>query len=328
LRGPLGAELDAAMEAAGADMALVLPAIPEAGRATVGGRQLVDGVPVHETAFARDPQNPVTDCRVAAVIAATSRRRVASAGLDEIRHDGVEGVLARWRGEGATIVVGDAQTDDDLRRWLRDLEAWKTAMPRAFGRRSLVVAGSTGVARAIHPYGAPSKRWREAPVAPPANRAATALVVVGSAHPAAAAQLAYAERGGLLHVVRVGLDAPSAAGAEARGAMRQGHHVALATATEAADGGSERTLAAMAEAARVAVERTLPRALVLVGGETAFATLSALGDPPLWIERSPAPLAVAAIALDGPLAGTPVVTKGGSSGPPERLAALLEDATV
>src|SRR5437899_2065390 len=48
LRGPLGAEIDATIDAVGAALALVLPAIPDAGRTTVGGRQLVDGVPVHE----------------------------------------------------------------------------------------------------------------------------------------------------------------------------------------------------------------------------------------------------------------------------------------
>jgi hypothetical protein len=71
------------MDAVGAETALVVAAIPEAGRTTVGGRQLVDGVPVDETAFARDPQNPVHDARVAVVIEATSRRRARSAPLGD-----------------------------------------------------------------------------------------------------------------------------------------------------------------------------------------------------------------------------------------------------
>src|SRR5262245_61033449 len=65
LRGPLGAEIDASMDAVGAPLAIVLPAIPDVGRTTVGGRQLHEGVPVHETAFARDPQNPIAESHVA-----------------------------------------------------------------------------------------------------------------------------------------------------------------------------------------------------------------------------------------------------------------------
>ena len=68
LRGQLGAEIDAVMEAVGAQRAFVLPAIPEVGRTTVGGEQRIDGVPVHRTAFADDPHNPVRESRVASVI--------------------------------------------------------------------------------------------------------------------------------------------------------------------------------------------------------------------------------------------------------------------
>ena len=61
LRGPLGAEIDAAMDALAIDEAFVLPAIPDVGRTTEAGIQLIEGVPANETPFARDPQNPVQD---------------------------------------------------------------------------------------------------------------------------------------------------------------------------------------------------------------------------------------------------------------------------
>src|SRR5262249_19752978 len=85
LRGPLGAELDAAMDALGAAEAFVLPAIPEVGRTTVGSVQLIDGVPVHRTAFGRDPENPVTDAHVTRVLAATARRRPGTVALEAVR---------------------------------------------------------------------------------------------------------------------------------------------------------------------------------------------------------------------------------------------------
>ena len=56
LRGHVRAELDAAFRASGRQQALVFaPAFPAAGRTTVGGVQCVDGIPVSETAYGRDP---------------------------------------------------------------------------------------------------------------------------------------------------------------------------------------------------------------------------------------------------------------------------------
>jgi uncharacterized protein YgbK (DUF1537 family) len=49
LRGPVAAELAAALGATERERTVVAPAFPAAGRVTVGGMQMVDGVPVHET---------------------------------------------------------------------------------------------------------------------------------------------------------------------------------------------------------------------------------------------------------------------------------------
>src|SRR2546427_7387900 len=65
LRGPLGAEIDATMDALGVEEAFVLPAIPEVGRTTLAGRQMIGGVPVNETAFACDPHHPIHDASAA-----------------------------------------------------------------------------------------------------------------------------------------------------------------------------------------------------------------------------------------------------------------------
>ncbi len=66
-------------------------------------------------------------------------------------------------------------------------------------------------------------------------------------------------------------------------------------------------------------------ALVLVGGETAYHVLAELGHPRLRVVSAPTPLAVRAVIEDGALAGMPVVTKGGSSGPGDRLTRLVEE---
>jgi len=305
LRGQLGAEIDAAMDAVGAETALVVAAIPEAGRTTVGGRQLVDGIPVNETAFARDPQNPVRDARVAVVIEATSRRRARSAPLGE----DAAGAIARCRADGASIIVGDAATDDDIRRWV--------VAARDAGIRLLV--GSTGLARA----------WRatcaEASAASGRDAVRRAeggvLVVSGSAHPATAMQLAHlaAERGAAVTAI----DALDVATAVARLA---GGETVCVTAPDGDDAGDSIAVLEMLSAGALAVlEEAAPGTIVLIGGETAHHLLARLGHPRLVIESAPAALVVRATIADGRLAGMALVTKGGSSGPPERLTELLDE---
>src|SRR5918998_1843855 len=69
LRGPVAAELAAALEATGRARAVVAPAFPSAGRTTVDGVQLVRGVPVHETEAKNDPRTPVREGHLPTLLA-------------------------------------------------------------------------------------------------------------------------------------------------------------------------------------------------------------------------------------------------------------------
>ena len=69
LRGPVVAEMLAAWHASERSKLIVAPAFPAAGRSTVQGHVLVDGVPVHETSFASDPLNPVRNSSLPALFA-------------------------------------------------------------------------------------------------------------------------------------------------------------------------------------------------------------------------------------------------------------------
>src|SRR5262249_28860492 len=195
LRGPLGAELDAAMDALGAQEAFVVPAIPEVGRTTVGGEQLIGGVPVHRTAFATDPENPVRDARVAHVIASTARRQTACVTLEAVRYPGaLDEAIGAVRTRGAAIVVLDAETDGDLERGVEAL------LGRA---RPLLLVGSTGLARALR--GSLAAEAPGAPAATPPDAGGTGVLVVsGSAHPLARVQRVHAVADGALLEVEVG----------------------------------------------------------------------------------------------------------------------------
>ena len=72
IRGNIGSEIDALLEAIGKDsIAIVVASYPDSGRVTSGGYLLVEGVPVQETDVAKDPMNPITKSYVPAVIAET-----------------------------------------------------------------------------------------------------------------------------------------------------------------------------------------------------------------------------------------------------------------
>src|ERR671933_2238315 len=61
LRGNLGAEIDAVMDALDFRLAVVAPAFPALGRTTRHGRHHLHGRPVHETEIGRDPKTPVRE---------------------------------------------------------------------------------------------------------------------------------------------------------------------------------------------------------------------------------------------------------------------------
>ena len=58
LRGHITKELEACFKASGRKSLVFAPAFPEAGRTTVRGIQLVDGIPVSESVYGHDPVHP------------------------------------------------------------------------------------------------------------------------------------------------------------------------------------------------------------------------------------------------------------------------------
>ncbi len=248
LRGPLGAEIDATMDALGVEEAFVLPAIPEVGRTTLGGRQMIGGVPVNETAFACDPHHPIHDASVPAALAATGRRQAAVIDIAAVRGD-LTAAIERARAAGAGVLACDAET-----------------------RRQLERAARRGLVRPIEVPSLAGADW---------------------------------------------------AGAQAARALASGTVPALVAPATASPEGSAAVLAALRRAALSTLARVRPGGLVLVGGETAYHVLEGLGLPPLWLESRLCPLVVRARLMAGAYAGLAVVTKGGSTGAPDLLAAIV-----
>jgi len=169
LRGNIGAELAAALDGAEGDRLAFVPALPGMNRVTRGGVHYIDGVPVAESVFGRDPFEPVTASSVEEIIAAQSGVPVTPHPLGAAA-EGPPG-----------IQVCDGETEEDLLN-----------IGRALGPEGLrLCAGCAGfaavLAELLELRGAPPER----PDLTPAL-----FVVCGSVNPVTLRQLDEAEGAG------------------------------------------------------------------------------------------------------------------------------------
>jgi len=290
LRGAAGVELTALLEHGPPFTgALVCPAFPAQRRVVRHGRLLVDSVPVHESAIARDPAFRAASSEVAALL--TGGAPVVLLGLDDVRAgaEKVAHVLERHRG---ALVAADAETDADL----------ATLAEAALAAPGTLIAGSAGLAlsRALG-CAAPA-------VALPAGRAR--LVVIGSLPPASRAQLdALLATGAPLVTADArghGDPAPAVA------ALAAGRGAVVASVTAPAD--REAVARQLAAAAARVLERAVPDLVAVTGGDTAYALLRALRPRRFDLVGAPAEgLALGRLVLDDrrPLA---LLTKAGGFG--------------
>ena len=105
LRGNIGAELTALLDASGAEQLPFLPAFPQIGRSTVGGVHYIRGVPVADSVFGADPFEPVRHSELRALLAEQS-----SAPVQICPALGAQSPLPQGRG----IQVYDAESLEQL----------------------------------------------------------------------------------------------------------------------------------------------------------------------------------------------------------------------
>ena len=116
LRGNVGAEIDALMQASGYSVACVAPAVPRNGRTTVDGICYVNGIPLDKTEFAQDPFSPVASSSASAIITAQSSRKTSVLTLKQLRAPRKQAlnVLTSMVEDGCEIIIVDSETREDL----------------------------------------------------------------------------------------------------------------------------------------------------------------------------------------------------------------------
>ena len=117
IRGNLGAEIDALLEATGEQsVAIVVASYPDSGRVTSGGYLLVEGVPVQETGVAKDPMNPITESYIPTVIAEQSQFGIGHIGLHDVLQ-GKSRIIPKLQSlieQNKRVIVFDAVTNEEI----------------------------------------------------------------------------------------------------------------------------------------------------------------------------------------------------------------------
>ncbi len=171
LRGNIGSELAAVMDAGDVDRMTFVPAYPKMGRTTRGGVHYIDGVPVSQSIFGNDPFEPVRYSDIREIVAQQTRKPV-------VVHR--EGLSANFIGEPG-IQLYDAGSVESL-----------TAIAETVGLEGLrFSAGCAGFAAALAEILALTGI---APVIPELNPAL--FVVCGSVNPVTQVQLKTAQKNG------------------------------------------------------------------------------------------------------------------------------------
>ncbi|GHU15165.1 membrane protein [Spirochaetia bacterium] len=115
LRGNIGAELEALMRARRIPQLPFIPAYPGLGRTTLGGHQLLKGVPINKTDMAADALNPIRHSFIPDIIGEESDIPV--------RLIPAKGAVPNPLSQKKEILVYDCETAGELRDIARSLKA-------------------------------------------------------------------------------------------------------------------------------------------------------------------------------------------------------------
>jgi len=333
MRGNVGPEVDALLDALGYDVSFITPAFPELGRTTANDIHRIHDVPLAETEISRDPICPVKESRLSRIVQTKSRYpvgHVAAAYLDGTDME-LQAEIDRMVRRGFRHLVFDAVDRHHLDRIAR--------LVYSFSGKALPV-GSAGLAGSLtEPLKA---REKDVQANPGVHGTGTNLLVCGTASeisrrqidkllaqqayefiPLSPAMLACRNRSG---------DFSQAVSAARSSLSKRNVVVAIARQQNsqcppgAADfqQAPESIVAGLGVFVAEILTSAKARNLFLTGGDTADAVLTAIKAGGVRILGEVAAGVVQGELFEGPLDGLPVVTKAGAFGAEDTLVVLHE----
>jgi len=317
LRGNIGAEINAVMDELNIEAVIVAPAFPDQKRTVINGQLLVNGVPLEETEYARDPLSPVGGARISVLIERQAKKKVGEIPLSQVRKEAdllVEGIRSRIEA-GKRIIVADAEIQSDLER-----------IAEASLALNVLLCGSAGLASALSSQLAVQSR---------------VLVVSGSVNNVTLNQIEMAVKKldvKLIEPVLSGIlqdeerfdEVSDDLADEAEKAIAEGKDIIIKLASskslisEIQDAGkklgmnklqvADLLLSVLSRATRKIIGKHNFKGLILIGGDTSIRIMNALGAKAIRSEGEFLPGIPSGRIIGGICDGMQIVTKAGGFG--------------
>jgi len=183
IRGNIAVEITAVLDASNYEAAVVIPAFPNEGRITLGGFQLIKGVPLERTEFARDPKYPIYESHIPTSLKyglpEKDKNLVDLIDFNTVKQ-GAGPILARLNdliSKGKKIIVFDSVSSIDIEQIVLAVKKCN---------KRVLTCGSSGAAKGICNILFPSLNFEKKPLDIPTL---PRLVISGSATQLAASQI-------------------------------------------------------------------------------------------------------------------------------------------
>jgi uncharacterized protein YgbK (DUF1537 family) len=310
LRGNIAAEVAVLRELVDASIVVIASAFPAMGRTCEAGVVSLNGVRLLDTEAGRDVRKPIITDDLSTLFAPIDPRIVCLS-VETIRE-------LSFPSLGHGIVICDALNQEDLDQ----VAAWALSLDRR-----VLFVGSAGLAEALANQHKPAK---------------SSLAVVASLSAVTEVQVRYAQELGAVLVsipVQKILDGGELGQYIERATtlLDEGRDVVL-TVTSVVDKGevalpdsldngddtvSVRLVEALSEVGRLVIEQSDLAGILLVGSDTAYGLLDALGITEIEILREIALGIPMMVATSGPYAGLSIITKAGGFGKDDAISFAL-----
>jgi uncharacterized protein YgbK (DUF1537 family) len=320
MRGNVGKEALAILNAQKIAKAIVVPTVPVMGRAVEGGILRVHGTPLLKTAYARDPFHPLWTSRVSSLLEKETGERVGFIGIKEVRR-GASYLAQKIQETPARLLSLDAVLQSDLKIIAQ-------ACTRLAGQ--VLPCGSVGLADELNLTVRRSSRKlrKKGPRRP-------LLIISASRNPTTADQIEMARNHSRFPLVEPDLGRltnPRTSGSEAKAAaqnlvevLAKGNGAILTTTFQKHLPGKETMIPRiLGKAAVHLLGKVRLGGLVLTGGDLAMGVCERLSSSALLIEEEVLPGIPCSTLADGPFKGLRMVTKAGGFGEKDALWRIIQ----
>jgi uncharacterized protein YgbK (DUF1537 family) len=358
LRGHIGTEIDALMEALQFKVCFLTPAFPVYERTVQNGSLYLKGIPIHKTAMASDPTFYMKNAFIPDLLAQQTQRKIEVIPLKTLRK-GEEILLKKINQliqDGTEILILDALVQDDLKIAARTLA--RLSIP-------VLICGSAGLAteipEAFHLEGKAREEKKNGrreegerssflPFSDSPPRFSV-VGICGSLSPVTREQIAYAARNLQIPVLEIIPNKITDGREKAREIQRlvtlahsylaQGKDILVTTRPsnsreelppEVFLKNSHLIAQALGELTAELFKSTSGRiqeigqisGLVLTGGDIALSVCQHLGARGIYLLKEVLPGIPSGYLIGGDYAGLKIITKAGAFGHPEAIARSIE----